>query len=138
MSPPRLFAFGPFQLDESLQELRRNGRPVPLTPLAFALLRYLISHRDRLVHKDELIKELWETPFVTDWAIAAVLREVRRALGDDGSQQRWLKTQRKRGYRFVQDVRAMGTEEAQEGDELARRLARFLGNRGVLIIVRDL
>ena len=61
---------------------RRRGPA--LTRKAFAALRYLVAHAGQLVTKDELIAAVWAVPYVSDMALAACIREIRRALGRVG------------------------------------------------------
>jgi len=100
-------------LDPVLYELRRAGRPVPLEPQAFDVLSYLVSHRDRVVSKQELMDAIWGGRFVTDAAVTSRIKQVRRAVGDDGRDQRVIRTVHGRGYRFV------GTLADANGGELA-------------------
>lgn len=98
-------------LDPLLYELRRGGRPVPLEPQAFDVLTYLVSHRDRVVSKQELMDAIWGGRFVTDAAVTSRIKQVRRAVGDDGRDQRVIRTLHGRGYRFV------GTLSDADGEE---------------------
>jgi DNA-binding winged helix-turn-helix (wHTH) protein/alpha-beta hydrolase superfamily lysophospholipase len=88
-------------LDPALFELRRDGQRVPLEPQAFDVLTYLVSHRDRVVSKEELMDAIWGDRFVTEAAVTSRIKQVRRALGDDGRDQRVIRTVHGRGYRFV-------------------------------------
>ena len=92
------------ELDEGLFELRRDGASVSLEPQAFDVLLYLIRHRDRVVAKDELMDEVWGGRFVSETAVTSRIKQVRRALGDDGQAQRLVRTLHGRGYRFVAEV----------------------------------
>jgi DNA-binding winged helix-turn-helix (wHTH) protein len=47
------------ELDQNRYELRRSGARVPLEPQAYAVLAYLIEHRDRVVSKEELMDHVW-------------------------------------------------------------------------------
>ena len=51
------YEFGPFLLDVSEHVLLRQGRPVPLTPKVFEVLRVLVQNSGHLVEKEELLKE---------------------------------------------------------------------------------
>ncbi len=82
----------------------RNEEAVAIEPQAMRLLEHLILHRDRIVPKDELVEEIWEGRAITDAALNTRIRSVRRALGDDGAQQSFIKTYPKRGFRFVADL----------------------------------
>ena len=99
-------------LDPALFELRRDGRPVPMEPQAFDVLTYLVSHRDRVVPKQELMDAVWGGRFVSESAVTSRIKQVRRALGDDGHAQRLIRTVHGRGYRFVAGSRPRRTRRA--------------------------
>jgi hypothetical protein len=60
------WVFGPFRLDLEHACLWREGQAVVLTPKAFAVLHYLVTHQDRLVSKDELLNAVWPETAVND------------------------------------------------------------------------
>jgi predicted ATPase/DNA-binding winged helix-turn-helix (wHTH) protein len=96
--------FGSFELDTDAMSLLDRGNPVPLEPRVFDVLAYLVRQRDRVVPKEELLDEVWGDRFVSDSALSSCIRHVRRALGDDGSAQRFVRTAHGRGYQFVAPV----------------------------------
>lgn len=98
------YVFGNFWIDTSRLEFSASGQLRPVEPQVFDVLRYLIVHRDRVVSMQELIDSVWGGRIVSDAAIASRIRDVRRALGDDGKEQRWLRTVRGRGFRFSGEV----------------------------------
>ena len=65
---------------------------------------HLIRHRDRVVTKVELLDTVWGDRFVSESALASRLKSARRAVGDDGSGQRVIRTVFGRGYQFVAPV----------------------------------
>ncbi len=99
-----IFGFGSFRLDTRLLELRDNETPVPIEPQVFDVLRMLIENRDRLVSKDELIDNIWDGRIVSETTLSTCINAVRRAVGDDGKRQEVIRTQPRRGFRFVQRV----------------------------------
>ena len=101
---PGRYLFDDFELDLATRELRRLGATVPIEPLAFDVLAYLITHRNRVVGREELIRELWGQVHVCEAAIWQCLYQVRKRLADDGARQQVLRTYRRHGYRFVADV----------------------------------
>lgn len=99
-----IYRFGSFELDTARAELCENGRPRPLEPQVFALLAFLVEHRERLVSRDELLEKVWGRRVVSDSALSSRIKSARQALGDDGKRQRYLKTVHGQGFRFVADV----------------------------------
>ena len=67
-------------LDLALFELRRHGRGVPMEPQTFDVLTYLVSHRDRVVPKQELMDAVWGGRFVTEAAVTSRIKQARKAL----------------------------------------------------------
>jgi tetratricopeptide (TPR) repeat protein/DNA-binding winged helix-turn-helix (wHTH) protein len=86
------------------REARRNGEPLRLRPMTFDLLVYLISHRDRLPGKEELLAHLWKGTAVTENSLMQCIGELRKALDDDARQPRLIQTVAKTGYRFIGPV----------------------------------
>src|SRR5215510_864891 len=98
------YVFGDYEVDTQRYELRHAGIPRALEPQVFNVLVYLVQHRDRMVPKEELLEQLWPQQYVSEAVLSQRLMLVRKAVGDSGSQQRVIKTVRRRGYRFVATV----------------------------------
>lgn len=106
-----LILAGGLELDETLFELHKDGHAVPLEPQAFDVLVHLVEHRDRVVTKQELMDAVWGDRFVSETAVTSRIKQVRRALGDDGRAQAMVRTVHGRGYRFVGRVEDPGAVE---------------------------
>ena len=109
MGPPAdgsqsVLAFEEFELHEGRRELLRAGHPTPLNPKPFELLVTLLRNRHGTVSKRELLEQVWAEVHVSDTALSSALKELRRALGDDGTHQRLIRTLRGHGYRFIAAV----------------------------------
>lgn len=104
------YLFGDCELNTQTCELRRAGVPIPLTPKAYAVLDYLISHRDRLVSKEELLEQVWPDTYVDDSAVKRNIMAIRRAIGDGSGASQPIKTQRGQGYRFIAAVQMHDTQ----------------------------
>jgi DNA-binding winged helix-turn-helix (wHTH) protein len=89
--------FGEYLFDTDARELRRRGRAVALAPKAFALLEALLESRPRALRRQELHDRLWPRTFVAHNAVARLVSEVRRALGDRG-REGWIRTVHGYGY----------------------------------------
>src|SRR5580700_1090630 len=101
-----IYRFGPFELDMAKVELRSGDKICCLEPQVFGLLALLVENRERLVSKEEVIDKVWDGRVVSDAAVASRVKSARRALGDTGKSQRFIRTIHGRGYRFVADARA--------------------------------
>lgn len=97
-------AFGQYRLEIERRELRRGAELIELEPKAFDLLAFLVQHRNRVVSKDDLLQAVWHGRIVSESALTTRLNAVRRALGDDGSAQRLIRTFTRKGIRFVGEV----------------------------------
>lgn len=80
----------------------RSGQLARLHPQAVRALRLLVSKRPLLVSQEELRKEIWGD-LAVEWSagLHQVMRQLRRALGDDARAPRYIETVPRRGYRWV-------------------------------------
>jgi len=110
-----IYAFGQYELDTRVYELRQSGVVRPVEPQVFDVLAYLVQNRDRVVSKGELLEKLWPDRFVSETTLTSRLKEARKAVGDTGEKQAVIRTQRGRGYRFVAEIVERGEPEIAEG-----------------------
>lgn len=99
-----ILKFGDFEYDRDCRELRKSGMMMPVEPQVFDLLGVLIDQRDRVVSRDEIIDLVWDGRIVSDAAVSSRIMAARKALGDDGRRQSFIKTVHGAGFRFVGDV----------------------------------
>jgi pimeloyl-ACP methyl ester carboxylesterase/DNA-binding winged helix-turn-helix (wHTH) protein len=97
----RVWRFDDFALDTARYELRRGVEVIRVEPQVFDVMAQLISNHDRFVSKEELFDTVWGGRFVGEAALTSRIKAARRALGDDGESQRYIRTVRGRGYQFV-------------------------------------
>ncbi|MHC9294799.1 alpha/beta fold hydrolase [Mycobacterium sp. LTG2003] len=109
----RTWRFDDFVLDTGRYELRRDDEVIRVEPQVFDVLTQLISHHDRFVSKEELFDSVWGGRFVGEAALTSRIKAARRALGDDGESQRYIRTVRGRGYQFVGTIAAPEDQPAQ-------------------------
>jgi len=99
--------FGDFQFDEASMKLTRAGQKVRLTGQALGLLVLLIERPGELVTREEIQRSLWPTSSVAfEHSIDVVLHRLRKALGDNSTDPRYIQTVPRSGYRFIADVRS--------------------------------
>jgi TolB-like protein len=96
-----LFLFDEFVLDTDRRELRGAKGLIAIEPQVFDLLTYLVRTRDRVVSKDDILATVWDGRLVSDSAMTTRINAARRAIGDSGEAQRFIKTLPRIGMRFV-------------------------------------
>jgi DNA-binding winged helix-turn-helix (wHTH) protein len=99
-----LFAFAECELDLPRHELRRGGIIVHVEPQVFDLLVFLITNRERIVSKDEILDAVWNGRIVSEAALSSRINAARKAVGDNGNDQSLIRTFQKRGFRFIGEV----------------------------------
>ena len=104
------FRFESFSLDPEDRQLRRDDQPVELNGRYLDALALLVSEQGRLVPKTRFMDEIWRGIPVTDEALTQCIKTLRRQLGDDASNPRFIETVPKHGYRFIAPVERSGTE----------------------------
>ncbi len=103
-SKSQVYRFGEFTLDVANRELTSDGERIELNARYFDALALLVRERGRLVGKDRLFEEVWDDVVVSDSALTQCIKEIRRQLGDDASNPRYIQTVPRHGYRFIADV----------------------------------
>jgi DNA-binding winged helix-turn-helix (wHTH) protein/tetratricopeptide (TPR) repeat protein len=114
-----IYAFGDYELDTRVYELRHAGNPRPVEPQVFDVLAYLVRNRDRVVSKEELLEKLWPDRFVSEATLTSRLKEARKAIGDTGKAQNTIRTHHGRGYRFVAAVEERGAAAPSIGPSVS-------------------
>jgi DNA-binding winged helix-turn-helix (wHTH) protein len=100
-----LLEAGRFELDESVFELRHEGKRIPVQPKVLRLLFYLVRHRGRTVPNEELLRAVWPAEVVGRGSLTRAVHEARRALNDPPDGELPIRNVRRCGYRFVWQVR---------------------------------
>lgn len=110
------YRFSHFVVSPRRRILARDGRELPLIPRYFDLLVLLIERRHEAVHRRDIFDRVWTDVIVSDSALSQAIRTIRRTLGDDSREPRYIRTVSRHGYRFVfPDV----VEEEDDGDWLS-------------------
>jgi DNA-binding winged helix-turn-helix (wHTH) protein/Tol biopolymer transport system component len=109
---PQAYAFDDFLVDVPASKLIRGAEVVALPSRIFDVLVFLIQHRERPVKKDEIIAKIWDNVIVTDDSLIHAISVLRRALGDEPHEHRYIETIPRRGYRFVGKVQAVDLDAA--------------------------
>ena len=107
-------AFGPFTIDSETRQLRRGRADLHLSPKAFDLLCLLLEHHPKVLEKADLHAQIWPDTHVVDGSLNVLITEIRRALGDDARDPKFIRTVHGVGYAFC-GVTAAGAPAARRG-----------------------
>jgi TolB-like protein/Tfp pilus assembly protein PilF len=100
-----IYRFENFVLDVGRRELLNGTTLVAVEPQVFDLISYLVQNRERVVSKDDLIEHVWNGRVVSESTLTSRITSARQTLGDDGENQRLIRTVSRKGLRFVAEVR---------------------------------
>jgi Tol biopolymer transport system component/DNA-binding winged helix-turn-helix (wHTH) protein len=110
MSEVARYTFGDYELDLGRFELRRGEVALDLEPKALAVLRLLAERAPHVVDKAEIFAEVWRDTAGSDNALTRIVAQLRKALGDDAKDPRYIATISTRGYRLLPTVRRIATD----------------------------
>jgi TolB-like protein len=120
------YLFGEYGLDTDRRELRRGSELVSIGPQGFDVLIYLIINRERVVSKDDLIDAVWRGRTVSDSTLASQINAVRKSIGDNGEDQKLVRTIARKGFRFIgsvqQEPSTAGVGSVKSAPLLGRRV----------------
>jgi TolB-like protein/Flp pilus assembly protein TadD len=122
-----LFLFDNICIDTDRRELHRDGGLQPVEPQVFDLLEFLIRNRDHLVSRDDLLAAVWGGRIVSESTLASRINAARTAIGDNGQDQRLIRTILRKGIRFVGTVREEQRNDAEHAPNYAAEPARSSG-----------
>ncbi|MGH8471402.1 MAG: AAA family ATPase, partial [Gammaproteobacteria bacterium] len=131
--------FPPFRLELANERLWRGAEPLTLRPKAFLLLRYLAEHPERLLTQEELLKAIWQHGYVSDGLLRGYIRKLRKLLGDDAKNPRFIETAGGRGYRFIAPLTSRPVPRVNESSVSPVRQppAPFVGRHEELAHLHD-
>ena len=114
--------FDEYVIDAERRELSHAGTPVHVEPQVFDLLLHLVLSRDRVVTKDDLLAAVWNGRIVSESTLNGRVNAARQSIGDNGEEQRLIRTFARRGFRFVGEVRE-APSDATAGEQPPLRSA---------------
>lgn len=108
---PVVYEFGPVRINASGRKLIRDGECVQVQARGLDALLLLVQKRNEVVSKAELLATIWPDTYVEESNLPVMISAIRRAIGDDGRNQKYIQTVSKFGYRFVGEVTEIRTAE---------------------------
>jgi DNA-binding winged helix-turn-helix (wHTH) protein/Tfp pilus assembly protein PilF len=107
MSDAPIYEFAEYRLDSSRLMLSRVGEQIPLTPKVFDTLLLLVRRRGEILTKEELLQAIWPDTIVEENNLNQHISTLRRLLGENRGENRFIATIPGRGYRFVPEVNTL-------------------------------
>ena len=131
------YRFGTVEVRPDERRVLVGGAPAAVGARAFDLLVALIENRDRVVTKDELLRDVWPDVVVEEGNLTQQIFLLRKALGESAQQPRFIVTVPGHGYRFIAPVReiAPGSTSAPDLPAAGRHIHAGLLFAGILAIV---
>jgi DNA-binding response OmpR family regulator len=97
----REIRIGPLTLDPDARTVRKGKETQHLRPKEAALLTFFMRNPGKVLSREKIMKQVWETDYMGDTRTLSVhVRWVREKIEDNPSQPRFLRTVRGVGYRF--------------------------------------
>jgi TolB-like protein len=99
-----LLRIADLRVDPTLDEICKDGRTIKLEPKAMQLLMCLAERAGQVVSVDELLDVVWKEVVVSQDSVYAAVAALRRTLGDDPKNPRYIANVVRRGYRLIAPV----------------------------------
>ena len=98
----RFLVSGALRIDTESMSVSLGERALHLTPTEFNLLKYLVTHAGRVLTHPMILREVWGEEYAGDTAILRTyVNQLRAKLGDDLEKPRFIRTEPRIGYRFL-------------------------------------
>jgi DNA-binding winged helix-turn-helix (wHTH) protein/Tol biopolymer transport system component len=114
-----VFSFADVEVREREFSIARDGEVLAVEPKAFRVLLFLLRSPHKLITKEELLDAVWGDVAVSENSLTRSIALLRKLLGDDTHEPRYIATIPTVGYRFLCDVKVsedgfIGTVDGQE------------------------
>lgn len=96
--------FGDYVFDEQQIRLLHQGQEINAEPKVLELLALFINQPDNIISRQDILDAIWPNSLVTDNAINKLIANLRKLLGDEVKNPRYIQTIPKRGYRLIPEV----------------------------------
>jgi DNA-binding winged helix-turn-helix (wHTH) protein len=98
--------FGPYRIDRDQRLVTKGNEVIPLAPKIFDTLLALMESGGRVFQKENLLETVWPDAFVDEGSLSRNISTLRKVLGDNTHDPKYIATVPKRGYRFMAKVTA--------------------------------
>ena len=110
---------GGFFIDLSRNQITQNMQSQVVAPKALAVLTYLAENQGKVVSHDALLEKVWQDTVVSTNTLQRSIAQLRKALGDDGKVQVYIKTHAKQGYSLECNVQWHDNANTTNADSIS-------------------
>lgn len=100
-TPLNSYRFGEFELELEEEALFRSGERLNVPRRALQVLRLLLERRGEIVSKDDFFEKVWGGTFVEENNLTVVIASLRKVLGDNAKEAKFIENLPRKGYRFI-------------------------------------
>ncbi len=118
------FFFADCVLDIASHSFSREGKVATIEPQVFDLLHLLAARAGHLVTKDDLVDTVWKGRIVSEATIGARINAARKAVGDNGTDQKVIRTIPRRGFSMVARV-SSDAGEPRNSETTVKQVVQF-------------
>ncbi len=104
---PRIYQFDDFQIDVVEETLHQKGEKLRINRRTFQVLRLLVERAGQIISKQEFFDTVWADTFVEDNSLTVTMTTLRKILGDDSKQPKFIENLPRKGYRFIGEVKVV-------------------------------
>jgi len=130
-----VFIFDEFKIDLSKERIYKNNEEIKLEPQLFSCLALLILQSPNVVSRDQIQNEVWAGRHVSDEAIRAAFKKLRKILGDDAKSPIFIKTVPRQGYKFIAPVERVLITDTSNKKRLNSKVKFSLLNPYFIIVL---
>jgi DNA-binding winged helix-turn-helix (wHTH) protein/tetratricopeptide (TPR) repeat protein len=109
-----VYLFDKYELDDENFILLRQGERIALEPQSFRVLLFMVRNPGRLLEKTAILEAVWKGTFVEDSTLTRAVTLIRKQLGEDRRDPKFIETVPTKGYRFIAPVEVLLASKAKE------------------------
>jgi DNA-binding winged-HTH domains len=111
------FQIGKWTVEPQLNDITNSNWTIHIEPKAMQVLICLAEHTDQVVTKERLMRVVWADTFVGDDVLTRTISDLRKALGDDAKDPRFIQTIPRSGYRLIAPVVSSTRSQPEKSTE---------------------
>lgn len=129
-----IYEFADFRVDVKNNLLQQNEKAISITPKVFETLILLLENAGNLIKKNEMMAKIWHDRFVEESNLTFNIKMLRKALGDDANNPKFIENIPRKGYRFIAEVRQI-SENQPDAEVIQKTLGGQSKKYSIAVII---